>query len=188
MNNTTYKKLWVVTLTVLALLFTSASLSAAWPILVNPPKDESRDKLLQFGEGGIVTTVLNINEILSRENKVLVPVGKANGKPNLTEEVICDLTLFWDEALDSEGSAGQTDFIGELTYSYEVDGVDSSVHGLINVTPINNDDTINFREEKTISFKVTLTLPANQTEYELIKGREITIRVKISIINPQTIT
>ena len=181
MTKGAFTKLWVSTLITLVLLVTGVSLAASWPINVNPPKDTQKDAQIKFGEGGTVTTVINLTDREITEGKVLVPVELENyNEDTQTQKIVYTFTLLWDEMPDSIGSAEGHTFVGDLTFDYEVIGVDGSVKDLINVS-FTSDDIIILKKPKEVKISITLSIPKNETEYLLIKGKEITIKLKIKI-------
>ena len=182
MTKGAFTKLWVSTLITLVLLVTGVSLAASWPINVNPPKDTQKDAPIKFGEGGTVTTVINLTDREITEGKVLVPVELENyNEDTQTKEIVYTFTLLWDEMPDSIGSAGDHPFVGDLTFNYEVVGVDESVKHLINVTVQNQSLEINYSEETEVTLEITLTIPATKEEYDLIKGKTIQIKLTFEL-------
>lgn len=184
MTKGAYKKIWITSLISLVFLIAGVSLFA-WKTIVNPPEDKSKETSLVFGEGGTVTTVLNINDVSNGENKALVPANKVFHPDRQTASLKFTLKLLWNEHENSPGTAGEDDeFLGDLKFSYQVDGLDSSVAALINVNTPDN-DVITFNLEKEIEITITLTIPENIEQYQLIKGKEISITLKIEIENPR---
>lgn len=185
MKKKTLKKLSLITIISLVILVASVSLAASWPINVNPPKDSKKGTPIEFGEGGEVTTVINLNDRNLTKGKVLVPEGKVVDSTKQTDEIIYTISLLWTEHEDSQGSSGDAPFIGELKYTYEISGVDESVKHLVKVEPNILADTIFFNEEKEVTLTITLTIPKDETEYELIKGKELIITLTIEVIDPK---
>ena len=183
MTKGAFTKLWVSTLITLVLLVTGVSLAASWPINVNPPKDTQKDAPIKFGEGGTVTTVINLTDREITEGKVLVPAGKIVNPNTQTDNLTYSMLFLWDEMPDSIGSAGDHPFVGDLNFNYEVFGVDDSVKHLINVTVQNPSLEINYSEETEVTLGITLTIPATEEEYDLIKGKTIQIKLTFGIIN-----
>ena len=183
MTKGAFTKLWVSTLITLVLLVTGVSLAASWPISANPPKDTQKDAPINFGAGGEVTTYINISDLQASEDKVLVPAGKIVNPNTQTDNLIYSMLFLWDEMPDSIGSAGDHPFVGDLTFDYEVFGVDDSVKHLINVTVQNQSLEINYSEETEVTLEITLTIPATEEEYDLIKGKTIRIKLTFGITN-----
>ena len=183
MTKGAFTKLWVSTLITLVLLVTGVSLVAYWPIKANPPEDTQKDAPINFGAGGEVTTYIDISDLQASEDKVLVPAGKIVNPNTQTDNLIYSMLFFWDEMPDSIGSAGDHPFVGDLTFDYEVFGVDDSVKHLINVTVQNQSLEINYSEETEVTLEITLTIPATEEEYDLIKGKTIRIKLTFGITN-----
>lgn len=183
MTKGAFTKLWVSTLITLVLLVTGVSLVAYWPIKANPPEDTQKDAPINFGAGGEVTTYIDISDLQASEDKVLVPAGKIVNPNTQTDNLIYSMLFLWDEMPDSIGSAGDHPFVGDLTFDYEVIGVDDSVKDLINVTVQNQSLEINYSEETEVTLGITLTIPKDEEEYDLIKGKTIQIKLTFGIIN-----
>lgn len=178
-----FSKVWIITLFVLVILIAGVSLFAAWDLNVKPPQERKDDTTIKFGKGREVTTTIDLNDLIISTGKVLVPVELENyNEDTQTKEIVYTFTLLWDEAEESLGSTGATPYQGTLEYTTTVTGIDASVVDLINVS-FTSDDIIILKESKEVKISITLTIPENETEYLLIKGKEITIKLKIKIVD-----
>lgn len=190
-KQSTFTKGWIISLIVVVILITGASLFAYWPIVVNPPEDKKEDTTIKFGTAGAVTTIINLADIEGENGKALVPVGKVSNPNRQTDVLYFDLYLCWDEKLDSKGTTGDVPFIGDLVIIGSATTTIESLRSLVNIEMVNEDNIlvesylVELGREIKVKIKITLTIPPTEEIYHEIKGQEFQVLLTIDVYNPR---
>lgn len=204
MSKNTFKKIWFITIITLVITFTSVSIVAFWPIMVNPPESGSKDTTINIGSGGDIKTVLSQTNIIGSPTKELVPDHKdVKVYHNQTKSLDYEIFLKWEEdplieEADKGASKGAVES-GKISFTYSIDYLDDVnfpgknptiakdlfiVTFYIDDEVVDDNTVIDYNEEFLVIAKVTLKMPKDQTEYNAIKGThfKVTITINVNLI------
>lgn len=182
------RKLTIIILFVLALIVTAGTY-AYWANTINTPENKQTTDTVTVGEGQDVTTSLVLNENTTNGG-ILVPASQLSNSPTGSiDKVILSDDVSWIENSNTKQLEGTTSTANiNVTISVTVtdkDGNDvtSLVAYLINVTPdINNVSSLILNASaKTFNYDITMSEPANQTEYYAIVNGTITVSFTYSL-------
>lgn len=182
MKNLKRKNLVLALLVLFALAVTGTSY-AYWASSVAGDKEILADTVT-IGTGEAITVSITPTDTTT-ETRKLVPAGFGEQTDPVaysgdTESFVVTYSVLWndDAALDGIVNAGITATIGDIL----VDGV-ANPSGLISVTPdAANPTTIALNGTVTFTFTVTMTEPANASEYAAVAGLPITFNVTFDVI------
>ena len=122
---------------------------------------------ITIGEG---TTLTIDAQVDVPEGKTLVPAGVVLGPNDVTSVV-----LSYDLILNKELAADLT-----LTTSVTNVELDGAASGLVNVVVSNPTTTVNGDVATTVTVTVTINMPADETEYNLLANGVITFDISFT--------
>jgi len=126
----------------------------------------------------------------------LVPVGQVgNSLAGAVEYKLFTFNVEWDDNFYATGTLdvselnvlldGAGTYAGLVNFAFQVGGSADDTQALaVNVLDGLGSTTVSANTPVTVFVLVTLTEPANQTEYEAIFGKTITFTVEFEITNP----
>ncbi len=129
------------------------------------------------GVGKSVTISVDLSRT-DGNTKVLVPAGRVVDSNAQTDSVTVTYTVKWNENSLLNGIVDAN--IAAAVTNITVGGV-ANPYSLITVTPSGNPTTIAHKETVTFTFIVTLTEPANKTQYDAVANKTIAFDIDFSI-------
>ncbi len=207
MSKNTFTKVWLITVIALVTLFTSVSIVAHWPIMVNPPEGGSRGTTINIGSGGEINTLLSELNRIGDNSKELIPNhSRLTPRPHQTKEIVYEFDVIWTEDVkEGEKKASEgSEYVGELTLSSAVEYIDVPDHlsddnkeaikllkvtfyvveyinGQRKETLVTSPFEVEYEKQFTIMAIVTLEMPNDMVEYLGVKGNEFKITVTLSL-------
>lgn len=185
------KKLLLVALLMFLVAAATGGAYAYWAGSVNTPTAESDVVSVKVGEAKALATELTLNSGSVTDGKYLVPTGQlanstlpsdAPAGAELKESIVVTYQVDW-EASGTGSADGAT---GTLTAE-----VDSSVGIKINDNATSlisvafayqgSSQSIVLGTTKTVTVTITMSEPANKTEYDAVINQPITIPIKFSV-------
>ena len=177
---------------------------AWWAAIINGPNPVTQDVTVKVGTADDVETKINLSAILSQTNGTLVPAGRAAVSPgNPVEEVTFNQEITWNETIADPASGSQINpnedtVTATLTVSVNTIEIDGSTDNedLVNIfikvdgvwedLRTDREFTVTIETLLTLEFKVTLTEPANSTEYAAVAGKDITFTINYAVDEVET--
>lgn len=192
------RKFITATLLLISVLLTSSTF-AYWATYVEGTSEEVTSTL-SVGTAKNVQTTISINDETVENYGLLVPEGQlSNSTVDSVTEMFFAFDMTWNEDNETSMITGET-FTGylEATISYEIITTNNisldlleyeNIYDLINITPVTSNSyefELNATVPNTISYKVTMSEPNSQEEYNLISSSTIQITFNFSISTQET--
>jgi hypothetical protein len=166
----------VISLLVLLAVVTSGFTYAFWAAGVTG-NDTDVTGTVNIGTGEAVTVSMTVNETTTA-GQILVPAG-FEVDPGEVDAVTVSFTVKWNDDAALDGIADAT--VAALVSNIQVNGV-ANPYSLVTITPsVSNPTTIALNATVTFSFVITLTEPANATQYTAVAGLPITFDINFSV-------
>lgn len=127
----------------------------------------SDNETIEIGKGQDITTTVELSNKTLDGGK-LVPEGRAVEATDV-EEVVLTYEVLWTDTEEASHGA-----VGTLTIT-----LDNNPENLLNV--VVDDEVITAGTPKTITLTITLTEPANKTQYDLVANQDFTLTIIFSV-------
>lgn len=152
---------------------------AYWQGAVSAPTDVTQSGTIEIGTAKDVTTKITVSGGTSGQH--LVPAGRADHSEEDTavESITLNLTAKWEE----DGTAIEADANGTLTVTASniLIGGNATHKDKVKITITPSSPAITLAGEVAVEVVITLTEPADATEYEAIAGKQITFDLVFNI-------
>lgn len=180
------KRNLVIGLLITLALVVSGFTYAFWAAGISNPTAVNDDETITVGTGETVSSTINLDSVTNNQGGALVPAGFADGTE--IESATITYVIAWnsnDEDGDLEGDA--SGFNGTLTpayvSAYNDDLTPVDVTSFFNVSfdqatyAVTSDTTT-----ATVVITITMNEPANQAEYNLLAGNDISLTFSFTVV------
>ncbi|MEC9485832.1 MAG: hypothetical protein UMR38_08225 [Candidatus Izemoplasma sp.] len=171
------KKLGIALLVMLALVVTTGTF-AYWASNVTG-NSTSATGTITVGDGDSVTTTVNVADVIDASGNKLVPVGYENAGEN----EVSSLTLTFDVNWVSSGTAA-SGVVGDITLGLTsaTNASSADVTSLFSAALTGGPYTVTTDgSATTVSVTITLTEPANATEYNSVAAQDIDLALTFTV-------
>jgi len=169
------KRNLVLILLVLFALAISGTTYAYWASSVSD-FEETVNNEINIGTGEAITISVDISDSEVFTDK-LVPTTVTPGTGE-TNSITVTYTVTWNDDALLEGTADVA--VSALVSNIQVGGV-ANPYSLVSVTPVLSPTTIGLGATVTFTFDVTMSEPANVTEYDAVANQAITFDITFNV-------
>jgi hypothetical protein len=167
-------------LLLLVLVGMIGTIYAFWFSGINAPANNDADGDINVGSGRNVNTVLTIGDATSTQT--LVPIGTLDVSQgtNLTEEIVLIFNVLWHEENNTTLATGHQGYL-VVTLDRSTITLDPLVRHLVNIS-FTSVSAISLNVSTMLQVRVTLTMPANQAEYNLLANQSFSFTLNSSVV------
>lgn len=164
----------------------SGGIYSYWAGTIANPANVEDTQSIVIGEGKDVTTEINVTKALQTAGKKLVPAGKvafSKGADNV-DKFEYSFKVKWKDATNTVKPADNV--TGTLTVKEAVTltgkgGTDRKALVNVTLTPSTGSIKLNDTADFDVKVEVTLTEPANKSEYDDIINQNISLKLTFSV-------